>query len=415
MSPTIPFRCCCALLVACLLCATSTLRADVITEWNTKACEIAVSTKVSPPAYRVMACVQTAVYEAVNAITEQYPRDALSVDPVNDASVEAAVAAANRTVLIELVPSQAARVDSFYHTALASIPDGPQKDKGIALGERAATLVCATRREDGADILEQYRPVTSPGVYVATTVPVVPNWPQRKPWVLSKPDQYRPGPPPDLNSEVWARDFNEIKALGARQNSTRSEEQSAIAHFWEATAPPIYFGVVQSVATSTERDITRNARFLAVAAQAIDDVLVAVMDAKYHYSFWRPITAIRNGDIDGNDATERDASWLPFAETPMHPEYPCAHCAVASAVGAVIETEVGNGAIPVLRTTSPAAPGEERTWNQLSDLIREVESARIYDGVHFRNSTEAGSRLGKQVGELVAARALQPEPVTEKR
>ena len=174
-----------------------------------------------------------------------------------------------------------------------------------------------------------------------TVIPVVSQWPQRTPWLMTSPAQFRPGPPPPLTSEVWARDYNEIKALGSKNSTRRTAEQTAIARFWEATMPPIYHGVVRSVATVPEREVTQNARLFAAVTQAMDDALIAVMDAKYHYNLWRPITAIRNGDIDGNDATEREPSWTPFIDTPMHPEYPCAHCIVSGAVGTVLHAEVG--------------------------------------------------------------------------
>jgi len=140
----------------------------------------------------------------------------------------------------------------------------------------------------------------------------------------------------------------------------------------------------------------------------MDDAAIAVLDAKYHYNMWRPITAIRNGDKDGNDATERDASWLPFVDTPMHPEYPCAHCILSATLGALLQAEIGTGLVPTLTTTSPTAPGVERRWTKISDFVQEVASARIYDGVHYRNSTEVGSAMGKQIGETVAAKYLKP-------
>jgi VCPO second helical-bundle domain len=170
----------------------------------------------------------------------------------------------------------------------------------------------------------------------------------------------------------------------------------------------IYFPVVRSVATAPGREPTQNARVLAIAAQAMDDAFIAVFDAKYHYNFWRPITAIRNGDLDGNDATARDASWLPFIDTPMHPEYPCAHCTVAAAVGAVLQAEIGTGPTPTLSTTSLTASGMVRSWTKIGDFVQEVANARIYDGVHYRNSTEVGTAMGKQIGELAAAKHLRP-------
>ena len=212
---------------------------------------------------------------------------------------------------------------------------------------------------------------------------------------------------PPLRAQLWARDYNEIKALGGKSNSRRTAEQTQIASFWEATLPPIYNGIVLSVADVPGREVTQNARLFAAVAQAADDALLAVFDAKYHYNFWRPVTAIRNGDLDGNDATERDASWTPFIETPMHPEYPCAHCIVAGAVGTVLQAEIGTGAMPTLTTTSYLVKGPARTWTKIDDFMQEVGNARVYDGVHFRNSTEVGTAMGKQIGALAVAKFLR--------
>jgi PAP2 superfamily len=198
--------------------------------------------------------------------------------------------------------------------------------------------------------------------------------------------------------------------LGAKQSTQRTAEQTAMARFWEARVPTIYLPVVRSVATAPGRELTQNARLLAVATQAMDDALIAVADAKYHYNFWRPITAIRNGDLDGNDATERDASWVPFIDTPMHPEYPCAHCILSATVATVLQADVGAGAMPALRATSPTAPGMERSWTTIEAFMQEVANARIYDGVHYRTSTEAGTAMGKQVGAWAAQKSLQVPP-----
>ena len=224
---------------------------------------------------------------------------------------------------------------------------------------------------------------------------------------MASPDQFRPGPPPRLDSETWARDFAEVKELGAKNSTRRTAEQTEIARFWEATLPPIYHGVVRSVAKDPTREVTQNARLFAAVTQATDDAFIAVFDAKYYYAFWRPITAIRNGDLDGNPATERDPSWLPFIDTPMHPEYPCAHCIVASTVATVLRAELGAGSMPILTTTSPTAGGAARSWSNLDDFVREVAEARIYDGVHYRHSTEVAVAMGKRVGELAVAKVLR--------
>jgi hypothetical protein len=327
----------------------------------------------------------------------------VKLDAAPGASVDAAVAAANRVTLSALVPLQQATVDKAYQATLATLPDGPAKTAGITAEEQAATAILALCAGDGADTPESYRPHTTPGVYVPTLLPDISHWPGRKPWMMASADQFRPGPPPSLTSEVWARDYNEIKALGAQNSSQRTTEQTAMARFWEARVPTIYLPVVRSVATISGREPTQNARLLAVATQAMDDALIAVADAKYHYNFWRPVTAIRNGDRDGNDATERDASWVPFIDTPMHPEYPCAHT-----VATVLQAEVGAGPMPTLRTTSPTAPGMERSWTTIEAFMQEVANARIYDGVHYRNSTEVGTAMGKKIGEWAAAKYLRP-------
>ena len=382
--------------------------ADAVCDWNTKAGDIVVSARMGPPpANRAMAIANTAVYEAVNTITMRYPAGTLKLQAAPGASVDAAIAAANRTALAKLLPSQQAAIDGAYQAALAKIADGPAKMSGIAVGEQAASAVLAMRAEDGAAAPETYRPKTTAGVYVPTVIPAVTHWPQRKPWLMTSSSQFRPGPPPALTSALWARDFNEVKALGGKSNSRRTAEQTQIAGFWEATLPPIYDGIVLSVADVPGREVTQNARLFAAVAQAADDALLAVFEAKYHYNFWRPVTAIRNGDLDGNDATERDASWTPFIETPMHPEYPCAHCTVAAAVGTVLQAEIGTGAMPTLATTSYLVKGPARNWKTIDDFVQEVGNARVYDGVHFRNSTEIGTAMGKQVGALAVAKFLR--------
>ncbi|MCO6427178.1 vanadium-dependent haloperoxidase [Nitrosomonas communis] len=375
--------------------------ADAITEWNQRAGNIVVNANIGPlPAERALAMVHAAAYEAVNAITQRYPVSDLKLAAAAGASIEAAIAAANHAVLSKLVPSQQAAVEHAYQAALAMIADGSAKNKGVVIGEKAAAAVLALRAGDGAAAPENYRPATSPGVYVPTMIPEAPQWAQRKPWLMVSPDQLRPAPPPELGSELWARDYNEVKALGSRNSQQRTSEQTEIARFWEEVMPPIYHGIVRSVANVPGREITQNARLFAAVTQASDDALIAVFDAKYHYGFWRPMTAIRNGDIDSNDATEREASWLPFIDTPMHPEYPCAHCIVSAAVGTVLQAEIGAGATPLLTTTSKAASGAVRSWTAVDDFMQEVINARIYDGVHYRNSGMVGAAMGKQIGNL---------------
>ena len=384
-----------AAVLAGALCAD----ADVVTDANTRAAEIAAKHPATPPAVRTMAIVQVSVFEAVSAITGRYPAFRAKVTAAPGASVEAAVASATRTALLKLIPAQQAAIDADYQAALKPLADGRAKSDGIAVGEQAAAAILASCADDGSVAPNTYQPHTTAGVYVPTMFPAVPHWGKRKPWVMASADQFRPGPPPSLTSETWKRDYAEIKALGGKNSTQRTAEQTAIAQFWEATAPVVYWPVVRSVANAPGRDVADNARLLAVAAMAMDDGLIAVFDAKYAYNFWRPVTAIRNADGDA-----RDPGWTPFIDTPMHPEYPCAHCIVSASLGAVLSAELGTGPVPKLSSTSYTAGGAVRTWGSVGDFVQEVAVARIYDGVHYRNSSEVGTAMGKAVGELAVKR-----------
>jgi hypothetical protein len=364
---------------------------DAVTEWNGKAGELIAEARMgTPPAIRVMAIVQTAVHEAVKAV------------PVSSAT--AAVAAANRVTLAKLLPSQEAGIKAAYEAALAGIPDGAAKSAGIEAGEKAAAAVLASRADDGAATLERYRPAAAAGSYVPTAAPAVPQWAQRKPWLMARADQFRPAPPPAMSSATWQRDFNEVKVLGARNSVTRTPEQTEIGRFWEFSLPSIYFNVARSTTMGATRDIAQNARLYASMAQAMDDALIAVMEAKYQHNFWRPVTAIRNGDADGNDATERDAGWVSLIDAPLHPEYPSAHSILAAAVGTVLKAEIGTGPVPVLSTTSPTLKGVTRQWTSIDAFMQEVADARIYEGIHFRHSTQVGLEMGRKIGALAASR-----------
>jgi len=377
-------------------CATAA-RADAVTDWNIKSGEVIVEARLpTQPAVRLMAIVQTAAHQAVVTASQR------------GASVEAALAAAHRVTLARLLPAQQSMVDAAYQAALGAIADNASKLDGIADGEAAAQAVLAARADDGAAAPEAYRPHTTAGAYVPTTTPAVTQWPQRKPWLMRSAAQFRPAGPPALNSDAWSRDFKEVKAMGGRTSARRSAEQTDVARFWDYSAPPIYHALVRSVALQPGRSLERNARLFAAVAQAMDDALIAVFEAKYHYGFWRPVTAIRNADLDGNDATEREAGWSPLIDVPMHPEYPAAHSVLASSLGTVLAAEIGPGPLPVLTTSSPTAKGAVRRYPSIDALVAEVGNARIWGGVHYRTSTEVGTQMGRQVGELAVSWLRSP-------
>jgi hypothetical protein len=229
---------------------------------------------------------------------------------------------------------------------------------------------------------------------------------------MSKGSQLRPGPPPTLDSATWTSDVNEIRELGGRASTRRSAEQTAVGRFWFVTGPQSWNPIVRQLAAAKRLDLLDSARAFALTAIAGDDALIAVFDAKYAYNFWRPITAIRNADLSGNAATPRDATWLPLGDTPLHPEYPCAHCITASAVGTVLKGLFGNE-IPEVAMTSPTAPGVTRKWTRVQDYMDEVSAARIYAGFHYRFSTRVGEDMGRKLGELTIATQMRGAASTQ--
>lgn len=375
------------------LAAALPVHADVVTAWNLTAGELLIQSRMgTPPAVRAMAIVQTAVHEAV--------ADAQRLQ----ANPDAAVAAANRATLLQLMPQQEADINAAYRKAMDKLGNAPAVAEGAAAGEHAARRVLAWRASDGAPAKDAYRPHTTSGQYVPTASVATPHWGQRKPWLMNDGAQFRPAPPPALDSEAWARDFNEVKALGGKTSAQRTAAQTEVAKFWEFSLPPIYMGVLRSVADAPGRSVAQNARLFAAATQAMDDGLIAIMDAKYHYGFWRPVTAIRNGDRDGREDTAIEGGWAPLIDTPMHPEYPSAHSVLAASMGEVLKADSAGRRRPELSTSSPTAGGATHRWPSVEAFSEEVSLARIWAGIHYRTSTEVGLAMGRRVGALAAQR-----------
>lgn len=381
-------------------------KADVIMDWNAKADAIGAEKQlVNSANSRAQAMLHVAMFEAVNAIDKRYSPYKLSLTADGGTSREAAAASAAHDVLVALYPDQKPDLDATLATSLSAISDGDPKSKGIELGRKAASEIVALRTKDGSGAAESYRPQTSPGAYVPTVVPVESTAGQIKPWVMNASSQFRPAAPPALTSEVWTRDLNEIREYGSLNSSKRSAEQTTIGRFWFFTGPRTYNSIVRQIATSRKMDLVDCARLYALTAMAASDAFIAVFDGKYAYNLWRPITAIRNADMTNNPATPREAAWLPLGTTPMHPEYPCAHCIVASAVSNVLQAVVGND-IGEITLASPTAPGVTRKWTRLQDYSDEVANARIYAGFHYRFSAEAGKDMGRKIAELAVSTQL---------
>jgi len=398
----------CALALALLAPHLPAAVADAVVEWNQKAAAAASEAKQYPfQAARTMAIVHTAMFDAVNSIDRRYAPYKFQEAAPAGSSAEAAGVAAAHAALVKLYPEQKAGLDAAYQESLARIADGPGKSSGIAVGEAVAAKILSLRASDGSDAPNTYRPLTTPGAYVPTSLPIGSQWGNVSPWVMERTSQFRPGAPPALSSDAWAHDYNESKEIGGKKSTTRTPEQTEIARFWIITGPDSWDPIARQLAAAPGRSLIQNARLFALLETATADAYIAVFEAKYHFHFWRPVTAIRNGDLDGNDATERDAAWEPVIDTPMHPEYPCAHCITSAAAGAVLESEFGTGP-QALSMTSRTAPGVERKWSSIKDWAEEVSAARIYGGIHYRNSTVVGAAMGKKIGELAAQNYLKP-------
>lgn len=381
-------------------------KADVIMDWNAKADAIGAEKQlVNSANSRAQAMLHVAVFEAVNAIDKRYTPYKLNLTADQGTSREAAAASAAHDVLVALYPDQRADLDATLTKSLSAIADGEAKSKGVELGRKAAADIIALRANDGFNTPESYRPATSPGVYVPTIVPIESTAAKITPWVMRESSQFRPAPPPSLTSDVWTKDLNEIREYGSLNSTKRSAEQTTIGRFWFFTGPRTYNTIVRQIATAKNMDLVDCARLYALTAMAASDAFIAVFDGKYAYNLWRPITAIRNADMTNNSATPREAAWLPLGTTPMHPEYPCAHCIVASAVSNVLQGVAGND-VGEFSLTSPTAPSVTRKWTRLQDYSDEVANARIYAGFHYRFSAEAGKDMGRRIAELALGTQL---------
>jgi hypothetical protein len=391
--------------------AMTALPFEAVTVWNQQAALLTVlpASALAPVQQtRVMAIVQVAVHDAVNGITGQYATY-LSHDPAPDkASPEAAAIAAAYHALQTLFGPQAS-LDTLYQTSLAA--HGLTEDNpGIEYGHSAADAILALRANDhSAQAQFNYTApgAGSPGVWVPlTSAPaLLPGWGSVTPWVLRSGSQFRPDAPPALDSERYARDYNEIKQIGVLNGSTRSDEQTQIAQFWRVSTTAIWNPVLSQILATRDLDLSATARIFALFYLAAADASVACWDAKYSYNFWRPQSAIRSGDLDGNDSTEVDGTWAPLIPPPPHPEYPSGHSTISSAMATILELLFGDDpGGPIVVTVS----GITRQWDRFSEGVDEVIDARIYSGIHFRTADEVGARQGRQVARFVSTHALRP-------
>ena len=368
----------------------------------------------TPDQQRAQSRATIAMFEAVNAIDRRY--ESYLHLPAGDpsASQDAAAATAAYRVLLQHFPTQRTALDESYAIAMAAIPEGSAREAGRQIGEAAATAAMNAGGVDPAIVLVPYRPRTTPGEWIGASLPVLePYMIAFRPWVLPSADALRPPPPPALTSERWARDYEEVRRLGGRAASERTPFQTLVARYRQA------FDITPSMRLASDapgRTQVRNARMLALYQMAFDDAGEAMVEAKMHYNYWRPITAIRNGAGDGNDATAPDPAWLPLLATPNFPEYPCGHCVVAAAIAEVMTAETGARPAGGVRVSSQAIPlSAVQVLPSWDEWAQQVSDSRMYGGVHFRFSNEAGAEIGRRTARMVLERALRPLPAPARR
>jgi hypothetical protein len=353
---------------------------------------------------------QMAMFDAVNAVLDGTYRPFASKPPsVPGASPEAAAIRAAYIVALNEFPTQAATIESAYNTSIAGLPASPEAiDHGIVVGEAAANAVLAARVGDHRNDpeLEGYTPASGPGVWVPTPPafanPQTPFLQFVTPFGYDEPSRFRPAAPPALDSRTYTRDYNEVKDLGRATGSSRTSEQSATALFWSPSASALWTANVRSLAGPM--DLLNAARFEAIGIAAVTNAVIACWDAKYTYMFWRPVTAIRAGDTDGNSETEPDPTWSPFIVTPSHPEYPAAHSTIgASVLG--FYTVWFDDQFPL---AFKGLGGVVRNYTSVNEIHEEEGNARVWGGMHWRNSTMVGTAVGSKVGKYTATHLLKP-------
>jgi membrane-associated phospholipid phosphatase len=382
-------------------------RADAVRGWNTFASDLVAGNLAPGPQTHALAITQIAVHDALNAIDRRYaPYQYAGSTP--GASVPAAVAAAAHDTLAQLVPQAAVTVDAEYAAALSRVPDGAAKDAGIVTGHAAAAAILSRRASDDllAAITKPYTPgAAAPGVYQPTpplNFVLLAGWSELPPFALTHASRFRSPPPPAVKGLRYAIEYHEVKSLGSAGSSTRTAAQTATARFWYDAATREWNLAAQQGLADRRADEWRAARTLAVLNVSLADAVIATFDAKFHYAYWRPVTAIRGGAADGKSLTRGDAAWEPLCVTPPFPEYPSTHAATAAAAATALAREIGDR--HDFTVTNPS--GETRAYKRFSAAAYEEGISRIYCGIHFRTAMNAGFRIGGQVARHADTSAM---------
>ena len=401
--------------LASIALAAAPAHADVVTDWNQTALNVThVSAAFAGGAWfqvRTLAHVHAAIFDTVNAIDRKYTPYAVDLKAPAGASTDAAVAPAAHTVLVVQAPAQRSALDRALATTLGKVPEGQGKSDGITLGKQVAEKLLAPRINDGtADPAVFPVPPAGPGVWQQTPQwgpPIYYSWRLVPPMAIKDVKSYDIGGPPALGSERFTRDYNEVKSVGARNSSTRTAEQTAVAVYWTVQTMIPWNRAAQAASRARNLSVTENARLFALLNIAAHDTQIVGSEQKYRYNFWRPYNAIRYSGELGNGAIKGDPNWEPVINTPGFPDYPSGHCITSGGALGVLLALFPDDKVSLTDTHMPLV-GVVRTWTSFTQMAKEVEDARVWGGIHFRAADEDGTTMGRKIGTDVVAMLMRP-------
>jgi hypothetical protein len=393
--------------------ATTSDNPAVIAEWNA----IAVSTLASDPTkkpqetFLYTGFVQAAVYDAVVGIRGRYEPYSFKGHPGRHASATAAAVAAAHKILVTYAPNATAALDASYAASLSAIPASSAKTRGIDFGTRSADHLIAMRVNDGRNGPALFTAAPAPGVWrptpPANLAMFVPWMGSVTPLLVRSAAQFDPGPPPAMSSAQYARDFNEVKSLGASTGSARTAEQTATALFFSGNAAVQFNAAMTDLIGARHLGIVDTARMYAAVDMSMADAVISVWYTKLKYGFWRPITAINLADTDPNPDTQATPAWTPLLTTPPYPEYVSGYSGVVGAFARALTETLGTRHVDVT-LISTAVPGVTRHYDALA-AVGVVVDARVWLGIHFRFADTRGAAIGQRVADYALDHFLQPK------
>lgn len=388
-----------------------------IVEWNKISLSTTKTGAPAIPAMRNTAMVQIAIHDALNAISPRYKPYYFMGTDAKQASPAAAIATAAHDVLTTLYPNEQSKLDANLQASLQGVPDGAAKEAGIAVGRAAAQAALRARSSDRMNDKVMYSAEPAPGIWRPVpgdglapngaargpdnVPPMAPAWAKMAPLILQSGDQFRPGPPPSIGSDQYARDFQELLAVGGAVSTQRTQDQTESALFWRPTPDLLFNPVIQHFVVKKNLDAWDAAKAFALINVAMVDAIIACWDAKYAYNQWRPITGIRHAPEGSNAAIKADPAWSPLLFTPPYPDYPGGHPTATAAAARTMSVLFGadTGQFSVI-----GFGGKVREFGSFDAFADEVVNARIWGGVHWRTSDVVGAQLGRKIADYILER-----------